>query len=188
VHPVNARNLLGFTLLVLAAVGSWYLTGSLRAPEVEQTPRSTASEGFYLRSARVFGTNTDGKPLYEIEAEYAEQLPNEEIEFQNVRITYSPEAAVPWTLNADTATIGRNQERLVLSGHVVAVSSEGLSGEPTEIRTSYLEFDPATYRAETDSRVQIRVGSRSLTATGMLALLQENRVQLKSNVSGRFFP
>jgi lipopolysaccharide export system protein LptC len=185
---MNPKNVLGFVLLVLAAAGSWYLTGSLRTPGTDNIPRTAQSEGFYLRSARVFGTSSDGKPLYEIEAEYAEQRPNEELEFQNVSISYSPEASVPWTLNADTATIGRNQEQLVLSGHVVALSTEGLSGEVTEIRTEHLVFDPATYRAETDSRVQIRVGSRSLTATGMLALLQEDRLQLKSNVSGRFFP
>jgi len=47
---------------------------------------------------------------------------------------------------------------------------------------------PGSYQAETDSRVQIRIGSRSLTATGMLALLQENRLKLKSNVSGKFVP
>jgi len=185
---MNAKGVFGFALLGLAAAGSWYLTASLREPGADQTPRNTQVDGFYLRSARILGTDVDGDPLYQIEAEYAEQLPNEDIQFQNVRIRYSPDASVPWTLNADTALIGRNQERVVLSGHVVAVSSEGFRGEETEIRTSYLEFDPATYQAETDSRVQIRVGSRSLTATGMLALLQENQVQLKSNVSGRFFP
>lgn len=185
---MNARNAVGFVLLAFAAAGSWYLTATLREPELDQAPRNTQGEGFYLRSARILGTDPDGAPLYEIEAEYAEQLPNEDIRFENVRIRYSPDAAVPWTLNADTALVGRNQERLVLSGHVVAVSSEGFGGEATEIRTSYLEFDPATYQAETDSRVQLRVGSRSLTATGMLALLQENQVHLKSNVSGRFVP
>ena len=185
---MSARNLLGFALLAIAAAGSWFLTRSLQPPEVEEASRNTRSSGFYLRSARMLGTDSQGDLLYEIEAEYAEQLPNEEIEFRNVRISYSPDATVPWTLNADTAVIGRNQEQVVLTGDVVAVNSEGLSGEPTEIRTSYLEFDPATYRAETDGRVQIRVGSRSLTATGMLALLQEDKVQLKSNVSGKFFP
>jgi LPS export ABC transporter protein LptC len=184
---MGVRNLLGFSLLVLAAVGSWYLTTSLRVPESEQAPRKTPSDGFYLKSARVLGTNSEGGPLYEIVADFAEQLPNEDIEFQNVRISYSADS-IPWTLNADTALVGRNQERLVLQGHVSAISAAGLSGEVTEIRTSYLEFDPATYRAETESRVQIRIGSRSLTATGMLALLQEDRLQLKSNVSGKFFP
>ena len=42
--------------------------------------------------------------------------------------------------------------------------------------------------AETTARVQIRIGARSLTATGMLALLKENRLELKSNVSGKFVP
>lgn len=185
---MSAQNLLGFVLLVLAAAGSWYLTGSLRTPEAEEVPRAAQTEGFYLRSARVFGTSADGKPLYEIKAEYAEQLPNEEIEFQDVSITYSPEAGIPWTLRADNATIGNDQERVVLSGHVVAVNPHGLSGQETEIRTPYLVFDPATYQAETDDRVQIRVGARSLTATGMLALLREDRLQLKSNVSGKFLP
>lgn len=185
---MRARNVFGFVLLVVAAVGSWFLTMSLRPPELEEAPRNTRSDGFYLKSARVLGTDPQGDLLYEIHAEYAEQLPTEEIRFQNVRISYSPDATVPWTLNADTAVIGRNQEHVVLSGDVVAVSSEGLSGEVTEIRTSYLEFDPMTYRAQTDSRVQIRVGSRSLTATGMLASLQENQLHLKSNVSGKFFP
>jgi len=36
--------------------------------------------------------------------------------------------------------------------------------------------------------VQIRIGARSLTATGMLASLQENRLELKSNVNGKFVP
>jgi len=185
---MNARNLLGFAALALAAAASWYMTQSLRQPAPETAVRSTTGESFYLRSARVLGTNEAGELFYEIEAEYARQLPNEEIQFQNVHINYSPEASIPWTLNADSATISKNQERVILSGHVVALSSQGFSGEVTEIRTSYLEFDPGTYRAETESRVQIRVGSRSLTATGMLALLQDNRLQLKSNVSGKFVP
>jgi lipopolysaccharide export system protein LptC len=42
--------------------------------------------------------------------------------------------------------------------------------------------------AETDERVQIRIGERSLTATGMLASLKENQLELRSNVSGKFLP
>jgi LPS export ABC transporter protein LptC len=77
---------------------------------------------------------------------------------------------------------------LTLSGHVLAVSSEGFSGQTTEIRTEWLQLEPKDYKAETDSRVQIRIGARSLTATGMVALLRDNRLELKSNVSGKFVP
>lgn len=185
---MSARNALAFVTLLIAAVGSWYLAGYLREPPREEEPRDAPGENFYLRSARILGTNPQGLLLYEIRAEFAEQQPNATIDFRNVQIRYSTDASVPWTLNADSATIEGDQQRVILSGHVRVVSEEGLDGEVTEIRTPWLEFDPQNFRAETDSRVQIRVGARSLTATGMLALLQEDRLQLKSNVSGKFVP
>lgn len=185
---MTSRKVLGFAALLLAAAGSWYMAGSLEEPvEVSPPPRGSG-QGFYLRSVRILGTDGQGDALYRIEAEYAEQRPNREIAFENVEIVYSPDATVPWTLNADSAVIGADQRRVILMGHVRAVNPEGLNGEVTEIRTPYLEFEPDNFRAETESRVQIRIGSRSLTATGMLALLQEDRLQLKSNVSGKFVP
>jgi LPS export ABC transporter protein LptC len=75
-----------------------------------------------------------------------------------------------------------------LRGHVRAVSTRDNSDEDTEIRTQYLELDPERYIAETDERVQIRIGARSLTATGMLASLDDNKVVLKSNVRGKIAP
>ncbi len=185
---MTARGAAGFTILVLAAAASWYLSLRLGQPDAGDDARRTFSSGFYLRSARILGMGEDGNLLYEIRAQYAEQKTGQEIVFRDVRINYSPRAAVPWTLHADQAVIGAAQDQVILSGHVRAVSDEGFSGEVTEIRTPYLELAPEAFRAETDARVQIRVGSRSLTATGMLALLEEDRLHLKSNVSGRFVP
>ncbi len=185
---MNPRNIFTFCVLLIIAVSSWYLASSNEDGEVTQTISDTTFGGFYLRSARILGTGDDGKLLYEIEAEYGEQRENNEIELQNVRISYSSSANVPWTINADVAMVSDDLDRLRLSGHVVAISEEGFSGQVTEIRAPLLDIEPASYKAETDSRVQIRIGSRSLTATGMLALLQDNRLQLKSNVSGKFVP
>lgn len=185
---MTARGIAGLAALALVAAGSWYLSARLSRPHAADDTANAFSGGFYLRSARILGMGEEGNLLYEIVAEYAEQDANEEIVFRNVRIDYSPRTSVPWTLHADTAVIGPAQEQVVLSGHVRAVSAEGFSGEATEIRTPWLELEPRAFRAETDARVQIRVGSRSLTATGMLALLEENRLHLKSNVSGRFVP
>ncbi|HET6629742.1 MAG TPA: LPS export ABC transporter periplasmic protein LptC [Woeseiaceae bacterium] len=188
---MSARGVAGFIALALLAAASWYLAARLRAPEIADDTRNTFSGGFYLRSARILGMGDEGHLLYEILADYAEQKANEEIVFRNVRINYSPTTEIPWTLSADTATIAAGdlaEEQVILSGHVRAVSTEGFSGEVTEIRTPYLELEPKIFRAETDARVQISIGSQSLTATGMLALLQEDRVLLKSNVSGRFVP
>jgi lipopolysaccharide export system protein LptC len=185
---MSARGLIGFTILLLAALGSWYTVHRVDDSEVLETAGNAVPDGYYLRSARILGTGDDGHLLYEIEADYAEQQDSQDIAFQNVRIRYSEVAEVPWILNADLATISQDGNRVILKGHVRAVSTKGFGGKDTEIRTQYLEFEPDAYRAETDSRVQIRIGPRSLTATGMLALLQDNRLELKSNVSGKFVP
>lgn len=185
---MNGRNILSFTLLLIGAAGTWYLAQSLTDNDTPLHETQMLQNGFYLKSARIFGTAVTGQLLYEIEAEYAEQMGRGQVEFQNVEINYTTEASVPWTLNADMALIGDDQEIIELSGHVVAVSNEGFSGNVTEIRTSYLELEPEIFRARTDQRVQIRIGARSITATGMLAMLQTNQLQLNSNVSGKFVP
>lgn len=183
-----ARNLISFAVLLFVALATWYLARSLQPGEITETVSNGSVDGFYLKSARILGTNDQGHLLYEIEADYVEQKKNNEIAMENVQINYSAESQIPWTINADHATISRDQRQVHLSGHVIAVSVAGFAGQVTEIRAPHLDIEPVLYKAETDSRVQIRIGSRSLTATGMLALLNENELQLRSNVSGKFVP
>ncbi|MEM9209632.1 MAG: LPS export ABC transporter periplasmic protein LptC [Pseudomonadota bacterium] len=185
---MDTRNLAGFVVLLGLAGATYYLANSQPDDSDEELTTPQLENGFYLRAARILGTGPDGQPLYEVEAEYAEQRGDNNIEFDTVRVIYTPESGVPWTLNADSALISNDQQLLVLEGRVVAVSTDGLDGEVTEIRTPYLELLPDEYRAETDERVQVRIGARSLTATGMLASLRDNRFRLKSNVSGKFVP
>ncbi len=185
---MTVRGIVAFGLLVAATAGSWYLSQSLQQHEIVETATSGVNNGFYLRSARILGTGADGQLLYEINADFAEQVAEDLIELQNVQIKYSPGSDVPWRLAADSATLRGAQESVALEGHVVATSSAGFSGDVTEIRTQYLELDPRGYQVETDFRVQIRIGSRSLTATGMLASLKDNQLTLKSTVNGKFIP
>lgn len=185
---MSARNILLLAVLGVAAIISWFLARPIVDEPAAAAPYDPLHQGYYLRSARIFGTGPDGSALYEILAAYAEQEDDDRISFSDVRISYSPESDVPWTVNADSATISQNERLVTLRGHVRALSSEGFSGNDTEIRTQYLELDPEAYIAETPERVQIRIGQRSLTATGMLASLKENRLELRSNVSGKFVP
>jgi LPS export ABC transporter protein LptC len=185
---MNARNITTFTALLFVAIGTGYLARSLRPAEITETVTDGSGDGFYLKSAQILGTDAEGQLLYEIAADYVVQQKSNDIAMQNVQISYSAGSQVPWTITADEATFSEDQGRLRLSGHVIAVSNAGVAEHITEIRTPQLDIEPANYKAETDSRVQIRIGSRSLTATGMLALLQDNRLQLRSNVSGKFVP
>lgn len=185
---MHARHVVGLTLLVLAAFGSWYLTRNDTGDAGLQVSREPISRGYYLKSARIFGTDATGELIYEILADRAVQLEDETVSFSDVRLRYAPGSQVPWSVDADEALIDPAKPGIVLTGHVRAVSSEGFQGNDTEIRTDYLELDPEAYTAATDRRVQIRIGARSLTATGMLASLKENQLELKSNISGKFLP
>ena len=185
---MSARNLLLFGVLVAAAIGSWYVARDRGEEDTDQRGVDPVHRGFYLKSARILGTGPDGGLLYELRAQHAEEQVDGSIEFTGVRFDYSPETDVPWTVNADSETILPVRQLVQLRGHVMATSSQGFSDSDTEIRTQYLELDPQGYIAETDERVQIRIGARSLTATGMLASLNDNRLELKSNVSGKFVP
>jgi len=185
---ISTRDTVGLAILTAAAMASWYLARSDSDDGQDSASFEATQQGYYLKSARILGTGTDGHLLYELLAERAEQQGDNRVSFTDVRLNYSPQSEVPWTVNADTATIHPDEQRVLLQGHVRAVSNEGFSGNDTEIRTQYLEIDPENFTATTDERVQIRIGARSLTATGMLASLKENTLELKSNVGGKFAP
>lgn len=185
---IRVREFLTIAVLAVGAISSWFLTRPDQGSESDTASFDGAQRGYYLKSARILGTGPDGQLLYELQAREAEQLGNDRVSFTDVQINYSPQSDVPWSVDADKATIHAEGQRVLLEGHVRAISSEGFSGNDTEIRTQYLEIYPEEFLAETDERVQIRIGPRSLTATGMLASLKDNQVKLKSNVRGKFAP
>ena len=174
-------------VLTACAIGSWYLARPNNQDAESESRANPEHRGYYLEQARILGTGDDGKLLYEIEADHAEQQEDDRIEFTKVRIRYSPVSEVPWTVDADEATLRKNSPRIVLRGHVRALSKSENGQDETEILTQYLELDPDRFIAETDQRVQIRIGARSLAATGMLASLRDDKIELKSNVSGKWF-
>ena len=72
-----------------------------------------------------------------------------------------------------------------LSGNVVAATREADSPAAT-IRTDYLEFDPGTNVAATDRKVVIEYAGSTVHATGLRAMLRQDRLELLSNVTGQY--
>lgn len=107
---MSPRSIVVFVVLSAATLGSWYLSKSDDRDSDDGVPLDPVYRGYYLKSARILGTGSDGRLLYEIRAEYAEQREDESIEFTVVQIRYSPESNVPWSVKADTATILPNNQ------------------------------------------------------------------------------
>lgn len=185
---MNPRSILLLIILTTGAIGSWYLARTHGQSTDTTVTLEPVHRGYYLKQARILGTGEDGSLLYEILADHAEQQANDLVEFTTVQIRYSPSSDVPWTVNADAATLREGSPMITLRGHVRIVNSSDSAGGDTEIRTQYLELDPQQTIAETDERVQIRFGPRSVTATGMLASLNDGKIKLKANIRGKIAP
>jgi LPS export ABC transporter protein LptC len=144
--------------------------------------------GYYLKGARLSGSGIDGQILYRVTADAAEQdLADGSIAMRGVAMNYAPPDEVPWALRADRGHIPPDRNIIQLSGDVV-VTAAAPGGPPLSIRTDYLELDPDTYIARTDSGVSVERSRNTLRARGMRVYLKQDRLQLENEVRGRFLP
>ena len=59
--------------------------------------------------------------------------------------------------------------------------------ESSVIKTDQLQIDPRTHRVRTNEIVDITIDNNVLSAKGMLAILNENKLELISEINGSFF-
>ena len=184
---LDTRNTAIVTLLVTAAVVSWFLSraGTVVPPASEL--RGTAPLGYYLRNAVLLGTDDEGNIFYRVLAErVVEADESESLELSHVRVEYRDSADVRWQASAEQAQASRDTSILDLFGNV-RLANDGAEGDTaTVIETDRLRFDPDSFLATTDRPVTVSIGRGHIGATGMKAFLKDDRLELESQVHGRF--
>jgi LPS export ABC transporter protein LptC len=183
----SSRTVSAFVLLLAAALISTYIVSSVEDDDTTDT-RPKLSVAYFLDKAQLTGTDKDGKILYQVWAQHAEQSKTEQhINLTKVRMVYGPPTALPWEVRADMGYIPADAAVIELHGNVVA-SSVDEGSLPTIIRTERLDVNPATRDAMTTEDVTLEYGGRIIDATGMQANFETNDLKLLSNVHGRFLP
>ncbi len=186
---LNLRTTLGIIILAAAAFGSWWLAQAPSDPDSLPLGRGVPPPGYYLREAKVSHSGADGKLLFEINAQSAQQnAATQSMQLDGVRVDYLPSVDVPWALESDSGIAPLDQSYIELSGAVTITAVGRAPADTLVIRTAKLTLQPETQLATTDSRVQIVLGKQQLNATGMVAYLGEERLELTSNVNGKFNP
>ncbi len=174
--------------LAAAAVGTSLILLRGERAEEEAAGRARLGVGYYMQEPRLMGTGEDGRVLYRLSAASAQQaLADGVVSLSKVELRYEPAAATPWDLRAQRGQIPPDGKIIMLSGDVEA-TNQPESAPPTRIRTEYLELIPDEYVARTDQGVRIERGGGTLEAQGLRAFLKEDRLQLTSDVRGRFAP
>jgi lipopolysaccharide export system protein LptC len=180
----------GIVLSILAAIAvvTWFVRGDrddLGSGALAPTP---VGRGYYMLNAHIFGTDESGELLYELAADRAlQEASRDPIELSGIRVDYEGGEG-RWQIEAATATLQYGGERIALSGNVVARRRADDTVGPVTVRTETLAFDPVQRSVETEATVRFEIGEGSLVATGMRALLDEDRIELRSNIRGQFTP
>jgi LPS export ABC transporter protein LptC len=183
------RNLLLIVLLGAAAVASflWSRPTPVEAPR--RRADADAELGYYLRGARMLGTDASGRGVYRILADRLEERPNEErLLLDRVQIEYHPAGELPWVITAGSGSATRDHSELELKDGVEIRSQPTDGSAPVHVTTSALTFRPPSSSAESDQRVVIDAGSWQLNGVGLRSLLKDQRLELKSDVHGKFLP
>lgn len=185
---MNTRGWVMLVVLAAVAVVSWLLRGNRDASDAAPRVATPVERGYYMLNAHIFGTDDNGELLYELIAERALQTASREpIELSGIRVDYAAGDG-RWQIEAATATLEYGGSQLALSGEVVARRADDGEIGAVTVHTETLAFDPNARSVETDDTVRFEIGEGTLVATGMLALLDEDRIELRSNIRGQFTP
>ena len=181
------RTVAFLSLLAATAVLSVFLNYGNSDSGVKKS-RPELSLAYYLDQAELTGTAPDGTVLYRIQTRRAEQSKDDDsIQLEKIEMTYGAPTGVPWELHAERGRMPADASIIELEGNVVAVSGSD-HAQRTEIRTQRMEIDPETMLASTNRRVLMLFAGKRLNATGMEANFITNKLELLSNVNGKFTP
>ena len=186
-YGMSLRNTLVIVVLGALAVATW-LYG--RTPTA--APRTLPTEGaqplgYYLRAARILGTDEQGRIAYRIMADNLEELPQEQrLKLDGVRIEYVPTDADTWLISAAAGTAPKDGSELTLNGDVSLRSEPRGGGKALVIAGETLRFFPDSSRAESETPVSISVGDWHVEAGRFRTLLKGDVVELESKVHGKF--
>jgi lipopolysaccharide export system protein LptC len=184
------RNTVVMLVLAILAAASWVATW----PPQDQGPPTDRNEGtgplgYYVRGARLSGTDEQGRVTYRVRAERLDELPaDERLRLQGVSVEYQPAEETAWTISAATASALKDGSLLELSGDVEIRNVPTGDSAQQSVLTQALRFWPDTSSVESDEPVEFRVGDWRLPGTGLRANLKGRTLRLESVVHGTFAP
>lgn len=183
---LSLPNSAALVLLSAAALTTWYFSRPPAAPP-QARPASSSTAGYSLHGARFEGTDETGRIAYRLHAATLEEQPDTaRLSMTDVHVDYGAPGAAAWSISAARATGPKDGSRLELSGDV-ELHADASDGKPAlTIRSSAVSFVPQASRVESTAPVQLELGSWHVDAVGLDVHLKDRKVELESDVHGKF--
>ncbi|PWV61801.1 LPS export ABC transporter periplasmic protein LptC [Plasticicumulans acidivorans] len=183
------RGLLALLLLaILAGLSGWFLNElerELRDPgkRDDTTPVVVAANFFSTQM------NVEGLRSYTLSGPHLEQLPGDRGTFVTQPIAHTFEVGQPiWEIHAETGWVAPRNEVIDLRGAVRAERPASTGQLPLVLETRNVRLIPSKNYAETAEPAHITSPDGVVDAVGFRVWLDEDRVELISQVRGTYAP
>jgi LPS export ABC transporter protein LptC len=174
-------------VLATLAVATWLYGRIPTTPPYALPTEGTQPLGYYVRAARMLGTDEQGRIAYRILADNLEELPEQQrLKLDGVRIEYLPADADTWLISATAGSGPKDGSELELNGNVSLRSEPRDGRKGVVIAAQTLRFFPQSSSAESETPVTISVGDWHVEAGRFRTLLKGDVVELESKVHGKF--
>jgi lipopolysaccharide export system protein LptC len=141
---------------------------------------------FYMTQTSGIKYDLSGNPHYRFLATDLKKYPQGEFTLMSNPDVTLHNSKGPWRAQALTGEISQDGKTITLSGSVRL--NGGTRQEPLQMKTQTLSIIPDQNLAKTSKQVFIENNSGQTNAIGMNAYLDENRMELLSNVQVRHRP
>ena len=179
-------------MLALAALAA--LSGWLQQTEEQAAPARASGErhdpDFYLKDFTLTTMDKSGAPRNRLESPYMVHYTDDDIsEVTTPRMQVFRKDAPPWQIDAGSGVILSEGKTVLLRDGVVIRQNNPQSGQHTTLRTPDLTVTPDSETAQTVSPVNFTdsVGN-VVDAVGMRANFKDERLELLSQVRGKYVP
>jgi LPS export ABC transporter protein LptC len=173
-----------FTALIAALMVSYgVLTGNHR--DAAPANEGTQQLGYYMKDAVITETSVEGNPRLKLTSHTIQQnIEDNSVALFDVQVDYLSIPDKHWVLTADRGLVPVDSHTITFLGDVTLRQLDAQPG--AIIRTPSVTVDSDANIARSSDPVSIELGNHSVLARGFTADLKTERVQLESQVHGRF--
>lgn len=150
----------------------------------------------YMTNIETLEYDVEGKLVYKLETPAAKYFQRDASQpgaadytlIEQPRIIfYAANNTTPWHMSAAEGFSDANGHEVRLKTDVVAEQKSSAQG-PIQVTTSELRVNTLLQYAETDKAVKMRAQQNQIETVGMRAFLNEDRIELLSEVRGVYAP
>lgn len=176
-------------LLVAVAVATVWLLRETELQSLQAEKPKTHVPDYYFTDATVTSLDKTGRPASELVSPRIIHHPDDDsVEAFQPKMRYFIKDGLPWYAVADHGMEPSGGNLVYLEGHVVMTHPDQADGPPLVVNTDHLKVDLTTNIASTDDPVAIHKGTTETHGIGMDGYMQDNRLVLRTKVTGLYVP